>query len=49
MTLNDLKSKLAREPSHRWGDAWGVREGGQQALWVWHVLPGHVRAAWVAP
>lgn len=31
------------------GDAFGVREGGQHALWVWHQLPNHVRAEWVDP
>jgi hypothetical protein len=45
--VKDTFSDLPTTP--QMGDAWGVREGGQQALWVWHVLPGHVRAAWVDP
>jgi hypothetical protein len=31
------------------GDSYGVLEGGQRALWVWHILPGHAQAAWVDP
>lgn len=31
------------------GDAWGVWEGGQHALWVWHTLPGYTQPAWVDP
>jgi hypothetical protein len=31
------------------GDSYGVQEGGQRALWVWHTLPGHATSAWVDP
>jgi hypothetical protein len=45
--IKDTFSDLPGDP--QMGDAWGVKEGGQQALWVWYTLPGHVAPAWVDP
>jgi hypothetical protein len=45
-----VKDAFADLPSSpQTGDAWGVLEGGQHALWVWHILPGHTTPAWVDP
>jgi hypothetical protein len=45
-----VKDRFAELPSNpELGDAWGVLEGGQHALWVWHQLPGHVTPGWVDP
>jgi hypothetical protein len=43
--VKDTFADLPRDPQI--GDAWGIVEGGRHALWVWHILPGHSRPAWV--
>jgi hypothetical protein len=45
--VKDTFADLPRNPQI--GDSYGVLEGGQRALWVWHTLPGHTTLAWVDP
>jgi hypothetical protein len=45
--VKDTFADLPRNPQI--GDSYGVLEGGQRALWVWHILPGHSAPAWVDP
>ena len=45
--VKDTFADLPRYPQI--GDSYGVLQGGQHALWVWRILPGHAAPAWVDP
>jgi hypothetical protein len=45
--IKDTFADLPKNP--QLGDAWGVQEGGQHALWVWSVPVGFTRPVWQDP